>query len=99
MKYDLAYLAFSPSDSTLCYVAGLDNELMVGKFDGSEKKKATEAKEYSPSILQMNHRLGFRGDSRWIGLDVVSRGNCDLAVGACESGSVYAIEPAQHMLG
>ncbi|ETV97021.1 hypothetical protein H310_09856 [Aphanomyces invadans] len=101
LKYDVAYLAFSPTDPSLCYVAGLDNELMVGKFDGSEKKKKDKhANEYSPTILQMNHRLGFRGDSRWVGLDVVQdiTGD-DLAIGACESGSVYAIHPAQHMLG
>ncbi|RQM12041.1 hypothetical protein B5M09_004890 [Aphanomyces astaci] len=100
LKYELAYLAFSPTDPTLCYVAGLDNELMVGTFDGAEKKKHA-AKEHSPSILQMNHHLGFRGDSRWIGVDVIrdGSGGHDLAVGACESGSVYAIQPAQHMLG
>ncbi|KAF0698345.1 Aste57867_11023 [Aphanomyces stellatus] len=101
LKYDLAYLAFSPSDPTLCYVAGLDNELMCGKYDGSEqkKKKEEQAKEYSPSILQMNHRLGFRGDSRWIGLDVAGANGDDMAVGICESGSAYAIRPAQHMVG
>ncbi|OQS07507.1 hypothetical protein THRCLA_00487 [Thraustotheca clavata] len=99
LKYDIAFLAFSPNDPKLCYVAGLDNELMCGRFDGSDKKKNKEAPAYSPSILQQNHRLGFRGDSRWIGLNIVSSKNQDMGFGICENGSAYAIRPAQYMLG
>ncbi|KAG9401831.1 hypothetical protein AC1031_007540 [Aphanomyces cochlioides] len=98
LKYDLAFLSFSPTDPTLCYVAGLDNELMCGKYEG-KKQKSNEPKEYSPSILQMNHRLGFRGDSRWIGLDVLGQDGQDMALGICEGGSAYAVAPAQHMVG
>ncbi|KDO20654.1 hypothetical protein SPRG_13407 [Saprolegnia parasitica CBS 223.65] len=103
LKYDIAYLAFSPSQSSLCYVAGLDNELMCGEHDASKEKKQKHkepAPAYSPSILQQNHRLGFRGDSRWIGLDIVSASEDeDMGVGICESGSAYVIRPAQYMLG
>ncbi|OQR81506.1 hypothetical protein THRCLA_23357 [Thraustotheca clavata] len=72
---------------------------MCGRLDGSDKKKNKEAPAYSPSILQQSHRLGFRSDSRWIGLNIVSSKNLGMGFGICDNGSAYAIRPAQYMLG
>jgi len=103
LKYDIAFLEFSPSNPQLCYVGGLDNEFMCGRHETQNKKTSKGTSEkvpYSQSILQQNHRLGFRGDSRWTGLDVaLDSENNDIGIGICESGYAYSICPAQFMVG
>ncbi len=111
LKYDIAVLAFSPTQPSLCYVAGLDNELLCGVY--AQKHKGVKHENGSNgvgvgdaassySMLQQNHRFGFRGDSRWVGMDfaaTVSANADDVAVGICESGSAYTVRPAQRMVG
>jgi hypothetical protein len=53
LKYDVTRFLFSRSDPSLCYVSGLDNELLVGKWDGT---------------LGLSHFDGPHIESHWIGI-------------------------------
>lgn len=93
LKYDLVSIQFSPTDPGLCYLAGTDNEILSGQFKRSEPSLATK------SMLQQNHRLGFRGESRWIGISAIANDDQqDLIVAACETGCIYAVTPANAMV-
>jgi hypothetical protein len=51
------------------------------------------------SKLQLNHQLGFRGDSRWVGVSIFSEEGRDFIFGISELGTVYYCEDAQKMIG
>lgn len=53
LKYDVTRARFSRSDSSLCYASGLDNEILVGKLDGS---------------AVLSHFDGPHIESHWIGI-------------------------------
>lgn len=53
LKYDVTRVRFAKSDPSLCYLSGLDNELLVGKLDGT---------------LALSHFDGPHIESHWIGL-------------------------------
>jgi hypothetical protein len=53
LKYDVTRVNFSRSDPSLCYVSGLDNELLVGRWDGTKG---------------LSHFDGPHIESHWIGI-------------------------------
>lgn len=53
LKYDVTRLRFARSNPELCYVSGLDNELLVGRWDGT---------------VGLSHFDGPHIESHWIGI-------------------------------
>lgn len=53
LKYDVTRARFAKSDPSLCYVSGLDNELLVGKLDGTSS---------------ISHFDGPHIESHWLGI-------------------------------
>ena len=99
LKYELLYLQYSPNHANVLYVAGTDNELIGG--DLTLATNDLEKNKKQPSRLQQHHRLGFRGDSSWVGVSVLkswSNPRDDLVSGACETGTLYNLAPAQDMV-
>lgn len=65
---------------------------------GTKKQRVatadTSSKAPVPTKLTLNHKSGFRGDSRWIGFDVCQSDGADFLVAVSEKGSLYVIENA-----
>jgi len=53
LKYEITSIQFSSKDSNVCYVGGLDSEVLAGNWDGSSG---------------VDHFTGLRVDSRWLGI-------------------------------
>lgn len=53
LKYEITRFLFSSLDPTLCYVSGLDSEILCGRWDGSSN---------------LSHFDGPRVESRWVGI-------------------------------
>lgn len=53
LKYEITRFLFSSMDPKLCYVSGLDSEILCGRWDGSSN---------------LSHFDGPRVESRWIGM-------------------------------
>lgn len=53
LKYEITHILFSSLDNNLCFVSGLDSEILCGRWDGSSN---------------LSHFDGPRVESRWIGL-------------------------------
>ena len=84
LKYEPAAMVRSPSKPSLCYVAGMDNDIMCGEANpgiteptnGKRKrgeiknKDMTGGRDYSLTKLTMMHQTGFRGDAPWCGMVV-----------------------------
>jgi len=88
MKYEIIALHFSQHDPTLAYVVGLDHEVYCGNW-------AAEQDERDSKFKSTLTRQGFRGDSRWIGLDRV--GASDTLIGLTEGSHMYVLKEPQLM--
>lgn len=53
LKYEITKVLFSKQDPSVCIVSGLDNEIIIGKSDGSKS---------------LSHFEGLRIESRWAGI-------------------------------
>ncbi|CAM6083889.1 unnamed protein product [Calypogeia fissa] len=76
-KYEISGLAFSSLDPDLIYVHGLDYEVICGRWIQSSEGG-------------MGRCFGFRGDSRWLGVDKCV--GSDVLAGWSESGSLFVSE-------
>jgi hypothetical protein len=77
LKYEVMSLLFSSKDATQCYVTGLDHEVFCGSWVSGG------------SNLSTLKRHGFRGESRWIGMDRVH--GSDTLLGLTENLHLYAL--------
>ena len=102
MKYDIVSIQFSRANPLLCYIGGMDNEIICDYFGTHQLRNGFRQDESDApiqGILQQNHRLGFRGDARWIGITTTELNGDDLLMGVCENGALYAVTPAQGISG
>lgn len=91
LKYEIIGLQHSTSEKNACYAVGLDNEVICGDYVSIKKSKAH-------TMLQQNHRLGFRGDSKWTGISLTcGKDSKDQIVACCESGHLYTVTSASCM--
>ena len=109
MKYDITYLKYSLNYENLCYITGSDNEIFCQNFTDGRGPKDHQTPLSSTNgtqhILQQKHKLGFRGDSRFIGMSCTKSTSTtstaatqdDVVIGLCESGRLYAIPNAQNI--
>ena len=85
LKYEPAAMFRSPSHPSLCYVAGMDNDIMCGEANPGKsgggmaaaaaaemgkRKRAAEGRDFALTKLTMMHQTGFRGDAPWCGMVV-----------------------------
>ena len=88
---------------TACYAVGLDNDILCGHWKSTSNGRSNDIDKSYRNILFQNHHCGFRGDSRWIGISMLSDTQSydiecrDVIVAASESGSLYVVENADNM--
>lgn len=78
LKYQVLSVFLSSIDPAVCYTTGLDHEIFCGTW---EKNAGA-----NPGTLE---RRGFRGSSRWIGLDRVS--GTDTLIGLTDTLQLYKL--------
>ena len=111
LKYEPVRLLRSPSHDSLCYIAGLDNDIMCGDVGGtlqtggdsnsggSGKKRKREFTQ-----LQMMFSTGFRGDGPWSGVTVRQDSdangdiNNDVLYAVSQSCGLYVVTGATGLL-
>ena len=98
LKYEAIQLLSSPTMPTACYAVGLDNDIFSGHWKSTSNGRSNDIDKSYRNILFQNHHCGFRGDSRWIGISMLSDTRSydmecrDVIVAASESGSLYVVE-------
>lgn len=93
MKYEIVATSFALKDPSYCYVTGLDHEVFCGKWESALGGTGNDADRKFHSTLK---RHGFRGDSRWIGIDRVT--GSETLVGVTESANLYVLREPHRML-
>eukprot|EP01029_Cantina_marsupialis_P028932 TRINITY_DN778205_c0_g1_i1.p1 TRINITY_DN778205_c0_g1~~TRINITY_DN778205_c0_g1_i1.p1 ORF type:complete len:399 (+),score=132.44 TRINITY_DN778205_c0_g1_i1:86-1282(+) len=98
-KYEVTGILFS-QDLSRCYTCGLDNDIICNLWRDDKISKNWGASAGITSKLQLNHQLGFRGDGRWIGVDIIPNedGKSETIFGVSEFGTIYMCEDAQKVL-
>jgi len=104
-KYEISSLSLSEQVESVCYVGGVDSELVCRDVSNVVQKEEKVNKAYGGG-----HYNAFRGDGKWIGLDcTVSNGEdspspsvsstvgSEVLVGSTDTGSLYAFY-APHVL-
>jgi hypothetical protein len=87
-KYDIISTMFAKGDNA-CFVVGLDHEINAGVWITSKSSLKN-----GPRF----NRAGFRGASRWVGVDSIADGSNDEAiVGITESAYVYTLRRPRYL--
>jgi hypothetical protein len=76
LKYEVMSVLLSTKDPSMVYATGLDHEVFCGSWKKSDN-------------LNTLKRHGFRGESRWIGMDLVP--GSDSLLGLTENCHLYAL--------
>ena len=103
LKYEAIQLLSSPTMPTACYAVGLDNDILCGHWKSTSNGRSNDIDKSYRNILFQNHHCGFRGDSRWIGISMLTDTRSydmecrDVIVAASESVSLYVVENSDNM--
>ena len=106
LKYEPVGLLRSPSHSSLCYIAGLDNDIMCGnvggpaQLGGDSNNNQDKKRKREFTQLQMMFSTGFRGDGPWAGVAVRNVGDDsnDILYAVSQSCGLYVVEGATGLL-
>ena len=112
LKYEPVSLLRSPSKPALCYIAGLDNDVMCGDVgfgqNGTKKNgekiegEGSKKRKRDFTQLQMMFSTGFRGDGPWSGIavrrDTDKKEADDVLYAVSQSCGLYVIKGATHLL-
>jgi hypothetical protein len=107
LKYEPVSLLRSPSHDELCYIAGLDNDIMCGNV-GSETKTGgngqaggnggNKKRKREFTQLQMMFSTGFRGDGPWSGVAVRKDGDNDVLYAVSQCCGLYVVKGSSGLL-
>ena len=108
LKYEPVRLLRSPSRDSLCYIAGLDNDIMCGDVGGTTQtggdsnSGAGKKRKREFTQLQMMFSTGFRGDGPWSGVTIRQDGQGkdtnDILYAVSQSCGLYVVKGATGLL-